>query len=272
MVDIPIGSGRILTNHEGYSKLIDFYHKCCEQELGSDILIDFEKLHWLDGNMAALVVGMLKKMEFERGFIFYVDPDEIGSRFGILVKNGLISGVEIVERENMAALALTGFEINEDQRFVKYIQKQLLSHASQNFDEKQKDKLMYALLELYSNVQKHARSKDPYFVCGQYFKNSKLLRFTLVDIGVGYLKPIQKFTNGKVDTSNKAIRWALKKGNTTSPDSPGGLGLKDILDYCQETGAVFDIITGNSYWSTSHKPKKVREFCGTTVNLTFKCQ
>lgn len=252
--------------------LTDFYHKCCEQKLGSDILIDFENLEWLDGNMAALVVAMLMKMELERGFIFHVDRDDIRSRFGILVKNGLISGVEIVERENMAALELTGFEINEDQRFIQYIKSQLLSHQSQNFDDDQKKKLMRALLELYSNVQKHARSKDPYFVCGQYFKNSKLLRFTLVDIGVGYLKPIQEFTNGKVDSSNKAIQWALKKGNTTSPDSPGGLGLQDILDYCKESGAVFDIITGNAYWSTSHKPKKVREFCGTTVNLTFKCQ
>lgn len=272
MVDIPIGSGVILTDHDGYSKLINFYYKCCEQELGSEIMIDFEKLQWVDGNMAALIVGMLKKMEYERSFIFYVDPEDVSSRFNILVKNGLITGVEIIERDNMTALALTGFEINEDLRFVEYIQSQLLSHQSQKFDDKQKKKLMNALLELYTNVQKHARSKDPYFVCGQYFKNLKLLRFTLVDLGIGYLKPIQEFTRGEVDTSGKAIRWALKKGNTTRADSPGGLGLKDILDYCDESGAIFDIITGNTYWSTIHKPKKVREFCGTAVNLTFKCQ
>lgn len=272
MIDIPIGSEMIRTDHKGYSKLVDFYYKCCEQREGSDILIDFNSLQWIDGNMSALVIGILKKMENERGFIFYIDAEDIKSRFGLLITNGLISGVELVPKENMSALALTGFEINEDTRFVKYIEEELLSHDSQQIAEDQKPKLMGAFLELYTNIQKHARSKDQFFVCGQHYEKSKLLRFTLVDLGIGYLPPIREFTNGIVKTSRRAIQWALKKGNTTGKDSPGGLGLKEILDFCENTGAVFEIITGNTYWSTSHKPKKVREFCGTTVNVFFKCR
>lgn len=272
MIDISIGTGSIKTDPLGYSTLIEFYDKCRQQPDRSDILIDFNSLDWIDANMSALIVGILKKLENERAFTFYIDPEDIRSRFGILITNGFVTGIELVPRENRSALALTGFDVNEASKFITYIKDSLLSHPSLSIDDLEKDGLLDSLFELYSNIQKHALTNDPCFVCGQYFPDRKLLHFTLVDLGIGYLPPIRAFTKGKVKSSKSAILWALKAGNTTKVGTPGGLGLQWILDFCEKRGAIFEIITGNTYWSSrKEKPKTIKQFCGTTVNVIFDC-
>src|SRR5690606_24535019 len=133
-------------------------------------------------------------------------------------------------------------------------------------------RLIDAFLELFCNVQKHARTESPIFACGQFYPNMKRLCFTLVDMGVGYFQPIHEFTNRDVKTPSEAIMWALK-GNTTKVGTPGGLGLKEIQKFCTESGSTFVIISGGAYWTNFQLfPTTVKPFCGTIVNVIFDCK
>ena len=141
-------------------------------------------------------------------------------------------------------------------------------------DPDSKNKMIDKFLEMYSNVQIHARSNDrPVFGCGHYLENDHKLHFTLVDLGVGYLVPIEEHTRGLICTSEAAIQWALQ-GNSTKKDAPGGTGLVDLASYCMDTGSNLHIITGNSYWGNdvnSGNALIINPFKGTTLHMMFNC-
>ncbi len=67
---------------------------------------------------------------------------------------------------------------------------------------------MNHFLEVFSNIHLHAHTKDPVFACGQYYPSKNLLKFTLVDLGVGFLEPISNFTKNQINEAEKAILWA----------------------------------------------------------------
>ncbi|MBS1556280.1 MAG: hypothetical protein JSU09_15280 [Bacteroidetes bacterium] len=193
MNTLIIGEGKIGTDEEGYTKLINFYESC-NKYASEKIIIDFEKISWIDGNMAALLMAIILKLEKERGNTFFVDQTVISDRFHILIRNGLLKGVEFIPRNDKTEIKLTGFGKNEDVKFIEYIENELLSNPNLSVAKAVKKKLVDAFLELFCNVQKHARTDSPIFACGQYYPSLKRLSFTLVDTGVGYLDPIREFT------------------------------------------------------------------------------
>jgi hypothetical protein len=77
---------------------------------------------------------------------------------------------------------------------------------------------------------------------------------------------------GAITTGEDAIMWALK-GNTTKKDVPGGLGLKSIQKFCDESQGKFEIISSGAYWNNYMLfPNKAQPFCGTIVNIIFDCK
>lgn len=99
----------------------------------------------------------------------------------------------------------------------------------------------------------------------------------MTDIGVGFLPPIQEFSQGSVSTSLEAIRWALRGNSTqTNDDETSGCGLSGILTFCREHRGDLQVITGDTFWSTDllntvyqgHKTFS-KPFAGTTINITF---
>lgn len=274
MVDESLGQGIITTDYDGYCKLVDFYDRC-RRHSNKDIHTIFNQLTWIDANLAALILAILKKLEIENNLKFFVDPELIKAKFNILIQNGLIGGVEFVPTMNKSIVKLTGFEMTEDTRFIRYIEEKLLSHESLSLSTTEKSGLMDSFLELFCNVQKHARTDNPIFACGHYYEPLKRLSFTLVDIGVGYLLPISEFTSNTdraIRDAGDAVSWAIK-GNSTKKDAPGGLGLREIQRFCSDERAVFQIITGDAYWSNYQLfPTMAKQFCGTTVNVIFDCK
>jgi hypothetical protein len=271
MHNLIIGNGEIKTNEDGYLKLIIFY-EVCRRYTNDEIIIDFEGITWIDGNMSALLMAIILKLKKENNINFFVDQAVIQNRFDILIRNGWLTGVEFVPKNDKTEIKLTGFDKAEDVKFIQYIEKELLSNPNLSIDQSVKDRLMDSFLELFCNVQKHARTDSPIFVCGQYYPLPKRLCFTLVDSGVGYLIPIKEFTGSNEMTGSEAIQWALN-GNTTKKDAPGGLGLKEIQRFCSESGSTFAIITSGYYWTNYQLlPTKIKHFCGTIVNVIFDCK
>jgi hypothetical protein len=262
----------IATDRAGYKKLIGFYLSCHAYH-DCRVYLDFKQITWISGNMCALFSAILYKLKKENQLNFFIDRENyafIKSKLNFLFLNGFIEDF-VKMPYSRTAVVLTKFDKSEDEKFLIYIENELFGNEGMQIKERKKD-MVLSFLEIFTNVQLHARTDEPIFACGQYFPKSKELHFTLVDLGVGYLKPIEEFTKGKTNTAEAAIEWAIK-GNSTKITAPGGTGLIGILDYCKETNGLLNIITGDTYWvSDAQITFQIPEFCGSVINLRFNCK
>jgi hypothetical protein len=55
------------------------------------------------------------------------------------------------------------------------------------------------------------------------------LKFSLVDLGCGFLQPIQKFTEGQINDDKSALVWATSDINTTKDISVFGPGYVNFI-------------------------------------------
>ena len=272
-VSVSVGAGRIKSNATGYKQLIGFYLSCSVHE-DCVVSLDFTSVQWLDGNMCALFMAIIHKLNREKKLSFSIDRknySHIKKHMDLLFSNGFLTDYVKIPYSN-SAVVLTAFGIDEDQKFLNYISHDLLEHRDLKILPEKRAGIEDNFLEVFSNVQLHAATTEPIFACGQYFPAAGSLHFTLVDLGQGYLPEIERFTKGAVNTAEGAIKWAIEEGNTTKKDAPGGTGLKNLLKFCNETNGLLSIITGDSYWSNNNTVTAVPVFCGTTIQMIFNCK
>ncbi len=270
--------GSIETSYSGYLKLIRFYNECSEY-FNHRISLDLYRLNWIDANLCSLFEAILYKLNIENKLTFSTDFEFIKENFDVLLRNGFIQTENNVIDEQKSTIPSRNFELSDKEGFCKYIEQDLMEHRGmpQNLNKQLKEKIIEDLIEVFSNSHLHAETTLPFFVAGQYYPQSGVLKFTMVDLGEGFLPKIEKTTNGKVNSSLDAIAWALK-GNTTKKDAPGALGITGMRKYVKENEGVLDIITGDGYWSSGYegtiyedgRPLVDAIFVGTTINLTFK--
>jgi hypothetical protein len=265
-----LAHGAIHTNKEGYLKLVNFYLRC-QQHSDQEVLIDFKYVTWIDANFSALLQAMILQLQLEQNLVFFIEQKQIETKFDILIRNGLVRGLEFLpQARNSSIIHLNGFSSEDDTAYLDYIE-ELVNHRSLLMSNDDRFSLIDAFLEIFVNVQSHAQTAAPFFACGQYFHRDKKLKFTLVDTGVGYFPPIHAFTQGRITSASEAILWALE-GNTTKSGTPGGLGLPSIAKFCKSSHSQFGIITSGAYWTNAQVvPTEVTEFCGTIVNVIFEC-
>lgn len=229
---------------------------------------------WIEANLSALLQAILYKLNKENQLVFRFDISLIENRFPILFRNGFLSSLLDLPDGVGTTVEMQNFSPDEDVKFYNYINDKLLEHPK--MQRHGCSELVGHYLEVFANVKRHAKTTEPVFACGQFYPSTKKLYFTLVDLGVGYLPPIQKYTNGIICTSKEAIEWALQRGNTTKGlEETGGLGLNELFNHCEQTGGQFNIVTGNAYWGNNLGelgPRIVPEFAGTTIHLIYNCK
>lgn len=271
--------GSFYTDYSGIRRLLEFYHEA-KQFSNTTIYLDFYHLQWIDANLCALLQSILYKLNVENNLMFSADLNYIGQKFNVLFRNGFINSPNgNVTDEFGSVIVLKNFSSKDKEGFLRYVKEELLDHqAMPKLSNEEEDRIIDSLIELFTNIDVHANTSHPFFVCGQYFPKQRKIVFSMVDLGVGFLPPIHEKTNGEVNTSFDSIKWALIKRNTSKTGSPGGLGLTELHDYCEENGGVLQIITGDTYWSSdlkntifdSHVIKKA--YCGAMINLHFSCK
>lgn len=272
-IKLAHSSSQIQTSKSGYKQLIQFYKKC-QKYHNRTIHIDFSGLSWLDGNMCALFDAILFKLNTENSLRFGIDVKYIKRHFDILFRNGFLRDLNDIDNYTNSAIELNKFSIDDSDRFIDYISEEFLSHQSLNLAEDVRDNLITCFSEVFSNVELHAETKLPVFACGQYFPQKKRLKFTLLDLGVGYLPNIQEYTKNEITSSKEAINWAITEGHSTKQGTRGGDGLSQILAICKKNKGVLHIVTGDTYWGSDMgiiESSKVPEFTGAMLNITFKC-
>lgn len=267
----------LYTDFSGIKRLFDFYHSA-NLHKNTNIYIDFSNLNWLDANLSALLGSMLYKLSHNNNLTFSTDLYYVYNKFDVLFRNGFLDLDKTIIDEKKSTISFRSFNSSDKTNFIDYVKNDLLSHRSMPFfSGEDQDKIIHALIEIFCNIQTHANTCDPFFVCGQYYATKKQLIFTMVDLGVGFLPAIQKKTGGEISDSSNAILWALKKKNTTKSNNIGGLGLYDLDKYFNETNGNLQIITGDCFWGIELKDTIFnhrifqKPYIGSVINLFFSC-
>lgn len=243
--------GNLSTNFAGISKLFQFYHNAA---IYTDkiIFIDFYHLQWFDANLSALLGAILDKLHKENNLTFSTDLTFLEEKFDVLFRNGFLNSEKYEIDERQSTVSFYQFDITDEKSFITYIEKELMCHRGMpQLSENQSLAIVDSLTEVFNNIQIHSYSLYDCFVCGQYFPKQKNLVFTMLDLGVGFLPAINKKTKGAISNDYDAVKWALKKSNSTKENSVGGLGLFQLEKYFLDTKGDMQIITGDVFWSIS---------------------
>ena len=265
--------GSINTDFVGIQKLYRFYEDA-KSYFDNTIHINFYELKFLDGNLCALFHSMLHKLHISNRLFFETDYTFIRTKFDVLARNGFIPNLDIQD-DQKSTVALHQFSSSNFDDYISYIENELLNHRGMTLSSTDQDKILDCFIEIFSNIEIHSKTDEPFFACGQYFPQEKMLKFTIVDLGVGFLPAIQHKTGGKISKHEEAIVWALKNRNSTKADAPGGLGLTTLQNHFQINGGGMQIVTGDAYWvmSSTTNIGRYKKFTshgfGSMINLLF---
>lgn len=270
---------QIYTNAQGFQILTDFYHYCHKYK-DCWITIDWSEVQHMDANLSALLLAMIHKLKQENKIKFYLDYQYLRGPMNIFWRNGLAHYIYKTDRQpnddRSSTIPVRAFKIDSVDKFVEYIENDLLKHRgvdSVTFHDKNKVKDSY--FEIFNNYEIHAGTQYPLIACGQLFPKQQELKFTLVDMGAGFLQKIKDHTKDlekPVTTSVEAINWAIK-GNSTKVEAAGGTGLKKILFYCMKGGGSIHIASDGCYWAydgTISNYRVQNPVVGTTIHLIFR--
>ena len=277
---VYLGQDDIYTNATGLKQLLAF-HEDCRRHENCTIPVSLANVQWLDGNMCGVLAGLLYSLSKERGLSFSFDANEVSTKFNnILSRNGFLD-IELrgkLTNEDKTVLPFQAFHPKDKGGYISYLFEVLLVHEGMpNFTADEQGKIVDDLTELLSNIDLHAGTDHPFFICGQFYPKIGKVKLTVSDLGCGFLPKIAEFTNNTITTAKDAIHWAVN-GNTTKQDATGGINLKRMKKYFSSTDGEMHIATGNAYWSTANigsvlYPDGVMtlpyETLGTTVHLVF---
>lgn len=279
-INIYLGEDGIYTNAVGIKQLLSFYDKCVQYK-DCIIKINLDNLLWLDGNLCAMLGGIIYQLKTNNNLQFCIDAAQVVKKCQILFSNEFIpveQNLNLYKKDS--CIPFKGFYPKQKDEFTDYIEYEVLSHHSMpNFSSETKDKLIDDLIEVYGNIDKHADTNHPFFVCGQHFPKQAIVRFTLCDLGVGFYKKIQARKPEIVKNHGDAILWAIK-GNSTKSDAPGGKGLFNLHKYFKENNGGIQIFSGDTNWCSKTMEQNVPlrpngihnvnlNFVGATINLEF---
>jgi len=271
----------IYTDFSGHLSLLGFYNFANTQR-NCSITLNFDGINFMDANLCSLLYAMIHHLKTNRNVRTFIDFKSLRTDFNVFSRNGFFSHVAgkqftFIPFDNRdSTIPLSFFSQDDVDGFCNYIERDFLHQRgldSLSLQDKEKVKTSY--FEIYDNVGLHANTHEPIFICGQYFPTQCEVKFTLVDLGDGFLKKIAEFTknNGSIVKGSAAIDWAVK-GNSTKVGALGGNGLSRIFRFCYKSGGSMHIISDDCYYNITSKNVTTHlipyPFIGTTIHLIFR--
>ena len=159
------------------------------------------------------------------------------------------------------------------EKFEKHVMLQIFTHEEiSEMTSTLRNRITDYFLEIFNNVIDHTDAKYVY-VCGQFFKKSKSFVFSIVDMGVTISEKISQYCKKyNKEIPNKSIEWAIKSGNTTKVNSPGGLGFATLLDFLAPNEGKLTIVSQNEYFEFNNRGCRTLKlnncFPGTVVTIS----
>lgn len=277
-VKIYLGQDNIYTDASGIRQIIAFYNEC-KGYSNCTINIRLDNTQWIDGNLCAFLGALVYRLSIENSLKFSMDAKQVSAKCNILFANDFLP---ITQNENYyrtkSCLPFRGFFPKQKDEFYNYLENDLFAHSAMpKLSLEVQEQLIDNLSEVYGNIDKHAETDLPFFVCGQHYPSKNALHFTISDLGVGFFKKINAQKPLEIKCCGDAILWAVA-GNSTKQDAPGGSGLKNLNNYLQDNNGAMQIYTGDAGWCSKTVnsvlyPDGVsslrNNYLGSTINLEF---
>lgn len=302
-IEIP----SIRDNTKGYEYLLKLSRLIVENP-NDYFEFDFSKCAFLDQNAVAILGGLTR----------YVDAHRKSKNTAPLYKRLLLPPNQITfQIESMSQSLLRDLTGNQ---FLPHVSKQVnfaspqddrigykqhldymdpneiadhlnyhwLSDERISISPTLKQSIVSRMLEIFLNAYGHGVANNHLSglgvtSCGQYFKNAKKLKLTVVDFGCGIISNVKMHfsaTNPNLDDAN-AMKWALEMGNSTKTDSlnmdiPRGLGLDLLRDFVRINGGTLSVYSNSCCAKVDSKGNYVvsklkTPFTGTIVNVAIIC-
>ena len=261
-------------NKNTYEKLGSLYN-LLNTNYNKEIVIDMKSVSFISADLFAVLGACLASTVSRNGH--KVVFRNINSKISSLMarnKFGRYFELELQEDKYESCIDYAVFKAKTEQleEFEKYIVLQIFNHREIPWmSSKYKNRIIDNFLEIFNNVIDHAETENVY-VCGQFFPRSKSFVFSIVDIGLTFSQKIDTFFElCKKKTPDNKIEWAIKSGNTTKIDSPGGLGLTTLLEFLKYNKGRFVIVSQDEFYDYNHKGQRTytlsNSFPGTIVTI-----
>lgn len=256
------------TSFSCYNQFSNLYNELKALEF-KNITISLEE--WFGANMSAVLGGILDKVSVTNSIEISSRKSEI---LTILKKNSFLAnyGHRVLPDRNDTTIKYLKLKPVESRYFNSYIITELLSRSVlPEMTDALRKKIAESIYEIFVNAQIHS-STDYIYTCGQFFPRKHKIEFTIVDTGIGFKNAINNRFNGTL-SSIQAMKWALKDGNTTKKDIPGGLGLSVLTEFIKLNKGKFQIISDDGFYElgTSERADFLNiPFPGTIVNMEFR--
>jgi hypothetical protein len=271
----------ISTDFNGIISLLNFYNYA-KQYQNITINLNLDGINFIDANLCAFLYAIIYKLRTSNRIRTYIDFHSLKKDLNVLIRNGFtnyIAGNQSAFKpydNRDTTIPLFHFSQSDADAYCNYIESDFLHQRGlRKLRLIERDMIVSSYLEIFDNVGLHANTREPIFVCGQYFPYQCELKFTMVDLGEGFLRKIAEFTKDtiKITKGSDAVCWAVR-GNSTKKDAKGGTGLRDIFMFCNRSGGSLQIITDDCFYSMTEKKETTfkipHPFHGTTINLIFK--
>lgn len=244
----------------------------------SRITIDLSNVNFIASNLFSVLGCILYEYaqhnpDSEALFVKGVTPaiKETMQKNGFCVHLGLS---KIPDAHN-TVIPYKSFPVNKIDEYERYLTLNLFTRRDLPImTQELNDTIRDSLLELFKNVSDHTSSKQV-FTCGQYFPKSRMLYFTIVDIGETVEYNVNTYHNShNLTVPNNTLLWAMEEGNSTSfTQKPRGIGLSLIKDFVMLNKGEFYIFSHDDTYEFRHTKERFKKlnypFPGTTVTIGF---
>ena len=193
-----------------------------------------------------------------------------------LKRSGLYSYVtnDPSDYTNENTLPFCRISSKNEEDVLEYIEN-IINHAPVRLTEPAHELLFQNIYEVFCNASEHSREDLGVYACGHWMPNTRDLVFSIYDTGIG-IPSLVKETIVEVQSSEEAILWALRQGNSTKQledGVPRGLGLSKLLSFILLNKGRLDIFSndicysfnkGHSYYFSLPNP-----IMGTFIGITI---
>lgn len=221
----------------------------------------------IDSSKSEIILDFTKCTFCHAIFTSYIGAlSYIGKAFGKTVTYRTINGSKLQEyfynsglydhimhqpntRSNKNAIPFTSIDLKDDSGIIEYIDN-ILELAPIQLTEQGHEVLFKNIYEIFNNSVDHSRANHGVYACGHWMPQKKYLSFSVYDTGIG-IPALIKEKIDKTMSSESALQWALKRGNSTQQlvlGTPRGLGLSDLQDLIRLNDGDLTIFSNDVYY------------------------
>lgn len=264
----------VTTDLSGFSVLAELYALGKRDDSGSPVVLDFSPCRWFEANMCAPLYSVIARFFEERKEVHGVGIHK--DVMTVFQKNGFAKILRLpsLPDVNETTIPFVRFRPSETRPFAEYSTGKFREIFVKKNCDAPPAAFFESVNEIFQNSSVHARTDSAIASCGQFFPKSARIDFAISDCGVGIPRNVREFLKTDVGDED-AVVWAMSENNTTrTPDlnvSPGGLGLKIVRDFIDDTRGRLIIASGCALVCRSNGRNDVRRlespFPGTCVNI-----